>query len=774
MSETRYTFWRLIQENEVQIPQVQRDYVYGRTVGSGKEAAVLSGLLSEFKRVLESEEGEQIVLDFVYGDIHKHSDQSEYLIPLDGQQRLTTLYLLHIYAAVKQSIKESEESDEPRRLPDRAEVLAKFSYETRTSASTLCDKLVNHFIQKLNLEESISSQIESDPLYLPSYDFDPTIKSIKNVLDRIQEVFADTDDMWRKLTCEDDRISFDYLPMNDYKLSDELYIKMNSRGKFLTKYELFKSDFLGYIQEKFGIEERRKFSIWTDVNLTNIAWRLRKDNKDKNVNDIDGYLLDFYQNIFNYMFYLKKAGKVASKASFTDVLEDQNDWILFNLVLKTIEGSSNDGLFDDEWNRYFYCDKDSVLGKPDRIRLFTPREKNHVFRRAFANGRMLNAEYLYLHSMILLNQSDYSQQDKFNKLRVIRNVTINSNFYMREDNLHLMLTELTAFLNNIRFISTGPEDKVIFQELQISEEIQKNALEPDIYNDLLQYENHKFLKAALGLFVASGKLNVLPKFNELFSDSSETMTRDLNRALLLDDVEYMQYTTAMETSTHKKRFFAVNSESWNSFLAPNSDRHNQEAIIDIIAKDSFPSTPEKLKDYIHKGLKGIDTQSWKYYIIKYPYHSLVHWTQGYVHWDDKETRPLEAVIMRSSTHPIGDNDFYNEWFLLNRILYYEKLGGDEAKKYSLSKYCSPVVLPKGNASITAVQEGWKISSNTDRYDLLDILKDRGYNIIGDVWHLVKGDDYIEKGLELVNEIDNIAHEQSGITVEEVSESQELI
>ena len=56
MSDTRYTFWKLIQENEVQIPQVQRDYVYGRTIGSGKEAAVLEGLLNEFKRVLESPE----------------------------------------------------------------------------------------------------------------------------------------------------------------------------------------------------------------------------------------------------------------------------------------------------------------------------------------------------------------------------------------------------------------------------------------------------------------------------------------------------------------------------------------------------------------------------------------------------------------------------------------------------------------------------------------------------------------------------------------------
>ena len=759
MSDTRYTFWKLIQENEVQIPQVQRDYVYGRTVGSGKEATVLDGLLNEFKRVLESSGDDTIVLDFVYGDIHRKDNKYEYLIPLDGQQRLTTLYLLHVYAAVRQSIKNAEETGDQRCLPEGAEKLARFSYETRTSASTLCDNLVNHFITRLNLEESISEQIEGDPRYLPSYDFDPTIRSILNVLDRIQVVFKDTNDIWDRLTCERERIGFDYLPMNDYKLSDELYIKMNSRGKFLTRYELFKSDLLGYIQEKFGIEERRKFSIWTDVNLTNIAWRLKKEGKDKKDNDIDDYLLDFYQNIFNYLHYLNKEGKIAKKASFENVLETKDDWALFKDILNTIENSSEKELYNQEWDSFFYVD-DIVLGKEGLIRLFTDREKDHVFKRAFTKGNLMNAEYLYLHSMILLNQNKFDFGKTFKKLRIIRNVVVNSNFYMREENLHTMLYVLTAFLNDEEFITTGIGPKVIFQESQVNEEIEKQKLNDKAYDDLLVYENHLFLKASVGLFMSTGKLDILPKFSRLFSDKSDVLTRDLNRAMLLDDKEYMQYTTSMEPSdsypTHRKRLFAIRHDYWNSFLTLNSDRHNQEAILDIIAKDTFPDSPDKLKEYILEGLKNVDTQNWKYYIIKYPYHSLVNWTQGYFHWDDMDDKSLEAVIMRSSTHPIGDNDFYNEWLLLNRTLYYEKLGGDEGRKYGLSKYCSPIIIPKGNASITGVQEGWKISSNTDRYDLLDELKKMGYNIVEDTWCLLKGEDYIEKGEQLVKDIELIA------------------
>ena len=331
---------------------------------------------------------------------------------------------------------------------------------------------------------------------------------------------------------------------------------------------------------------------------------------------------------------------------------------------------------------------------------------------------------------------------------------------MREENLHTMLCVLTDFLNDVNFITTGTGTKVVFQELQVNEEVEKQKLTQEDYDNLLKYENHLFLKASIGLFLENGKLTILPKFESLFSDRSDERTHELNCALLLDEKEYMQYTSAMEPSnnypTHRKRLFAINADYWNSFFARNSDRHNQGAILEIIAKETFPDSPDKLKKYIDNGLKSIDTQSWKYYIVKYPLHSLVNWTQGFVHWDDKENKPLEAVIMRSSTHPIGDNDFYNEWLLLNRVLYYEKLGGDEGRQYGLSKYCSPIVLPKGNASITGIQEGWKISSNTDKYDLLEELNRMGYNLIEDTWILSAGDDYIEKGEQLVKDIELIA------------------
>lgn len=56
--------------------------------------------------------GEQVVLDFVYG-----AKENDALNPIDGQQRLTTLWLLHWYIALK--------------AEKVGETLKKFTYETR-------------------------------------------------------------------------------------------------------------------------------------------------------------------------------------------------------------------------------------------------------------------------------------------------------------------------------------------------------------------------------------------------------------------------------------------------------------------------------------------------------------------------------------------------------------------------------------------------------------------------------------------------------------------
>ena len=87
------TFSRLLKkESVIMIPKVQRDYAYGRQETKVKE--VLDGMLTTMLNAVANDSVE--IFDFVYGgSFVKKNDNGAGLIPLDGQQRLTTLFLLH-------------------------------------------------------------------------------------------------------------------------------------------------------------------------------------------------------------------------------------------------------------------------------------------------------------------------------------------------------------------------------------------------------------------------------------------------------------------------------------------------------------------------------------------------------------------------------------------------------------------------------------------------------------------------------------------------------
>ena len=84
------SFWSLLTSKKIVIPIIQRDYAQGRI---GKEY-LREPFLGQLFDALQQQNTE-LVLDFVYGSVEKGV-----LYPLDGQQRLTTLWLLHWYLAL--------------------------------------------------------------------------------------------------------------------------------------------------------------------------------------------------------------------------------------------------------------------------------------------------------------------------------------------------------------------------------------------------------------------------------------------------------------------------------------------------------------------------------------------------------------------------------------------------------------------------------------------------------------------------------------------------
>lgn len=208
--------------SSVEIPIIQRDYAQGRV----DQRRVRDEFLSTLVGALTG--GRAAELDFIYGEI----DSTGTFRPLDGQQRLTTLFLLHWYVASAAGTLD----------PNAA--WWRFSYATRPSAEHFCDELVNHALPVDAPQPS--AWITDQPWYLYPWRHDPTISAMLVMLDAIHEQFSalrpDFAELWRRLNRSDrPAVSFLLLPIEDMDSGEELYIKMNSRGKPLTPFEIFKA-----------------------------------------------------------------------------------------------------------------------------------------------------------------------------------------------------------------------------------------------------------------------------------------------------------------------------------------------------------------------------------------------------------------------------------------------------------------------------------------------------------------------------------------------------
>ncbi len=269
------TFWNFLKKRKIEIPIIQRDYAQGRI---GKEK-LREKFLTDIKKALDGDSINNKVslkLDFVYGSVENNR-----LNPLDGQQRLTTLWLLHWYIAYKAGV-----------LQNNKEIFNRFTYETRATSREFCNKLSDFDIK--DKKSSIIELIQNQTWYYSAWKQDPTIQAMLNMLggtpikdekkneiiDGIEEVFngdLNFKEYWKKLTSNNCPIIFYYLDLLDLTLSDDLYIKMNARGKPLTNFENFKADLVGFVNKNSNNNNINKpeksISHKLDTSWTDIFWK---------------------------------------------------------------------------------------------------------------------------------------------------------------------------------------------------------------------------------------------------------------------------------------------------------------------------------------------------------------------------------------------------------------------------------------------------------------------------------------------------------------------
>jgi uncharacterized protein with ParB-like and HNH nuclease domain len=117
-----------ILQNRIEIPIIQRDYAQGRT--DSKTNKIRRDFLDAIFDFIIYKRGNphaELDLDFIYG-LNKPS----FFIPIDGQQRLTTLWLLYWFVTATEKVKREEKS-----------FLKNFIYETRHSTTQYCKSVIS-------------------------------------------------------------------------------------------------------------------------------------------------------------------------------------------------------------------------------------------------------------------------------------------------------------------------------------------------------------------------------------------------------------------------------------------------------------------------------------------------------------------------------------------------------------------------------------------------------------------------------------------------------
>lgn len=465
-----HTFGELVSENKIVIPKIQRDYVQGSDAQQEKRGEFLDVLLEHLAS------GTEYHLDFIYGT--GGVDRGEFL-PLDGQQRLTTIFLIHWVLSQRAGINNINVEDY-------------FSYQTRRSSELFCQKLITEQINfgSFNEKQTISKYIRKEAAwYLKQWDTDPTIQAMLEMIDATDSALIKYKDDWAKM-CENtlSLLKFDCLNMKDYHLSDSLYVKMNERGKQLTSFENWKARFIKFLAEHFsGINygfvepdrsnyaEIKNYFVqsiehqWNDVFWTYAIdeWRNLDENirKDLSYPIIDGYFENFMEYMHELHFYLKNPkinGEDVKASDYTNKFSQQcstySDSYYLSLLFRSLDVFVNIKKENDSIEAFFksiFYHGNSP--EPGKVRLFSEEIPIDLFKYCISNKRedRLATVQILLYSII-----KYCQENKCYKatLELLRYVRVMRNLI---DGVRQFLTKDLSYRSNIRLNEIPNYEKTI-------------------------------------------------------------------------------------------------------------------------------------------------------------------------------------------------------------------------------------------------------------------------------------------------------------------------
>jgi len=797
IEEVNSNFITFFTKHKIEIPLIQRDYVQGSNLQSKKRNEFIDSL---FDALLY--EGKPCELDFIYG-----TEENGVFLPLDGQQRLTTLFLLHWFLFNKSRLENLEEYKRITDLYSWNE--SEFRYKTRRSSTVFCEKLMEFMPEEM--DGTISEVLKQQSWYSESWDLDPTVNAMIDMLDAIGNKYNGLKDqmateMLDKILSSK-IINFDKLDMGKFKLNDSLYVKMNARGKQLTEFENWKAKFIKFLEEVYdnseyqhSDEKRKDFKSiksyfthsieheWTDlfwgyavndykqrkIEYDNLPEEEKFNRPDVTSPLIDDYFLNFYHYIFCLQYFISRKEDNNDEDNVIDDTEStrmelfsnkENICFLYQSLDLFVNIINKNNTIEEFFNKLFYLEGQQTDG---RVRLFSSKTTNLFEACITAKASVDEQVLLYCLIVYCIKKQCYTITDELKMyIRICRNLL---------ESINQRLTKDMQIHSNVR-LSHLPRYSATIDDLCSKEDYANLTLKPGMgdtesvvkgvssYPDVDIYclEDSGFTHGSLYAFDLSINHHELAEAFTAFKKAT-----DINRARIL--VAYGYQGTNFGSCAHGERRFFGYKDRWNVIFRYKSDSQSLRDVFSSFVSDF--RIQKDIETILNTKKTSVNKDSFEYYFLCYDAfaNSALWWTM-----DDKDyPESVDAhhffaikskhdiiTLPRFSSNPLLG--YHTEpyacavaqYFRHNRPDIYENsdyTGKDRIKAH--------LVLKDKGIELECVEEGWRLIFIGNSNERLSISKLRELSLLCESkaknYHIIHdnndNNDRIQTGIDFILKI----------------------
>ena len=651
----------------VEIPILQRDYAQGRldprTKGINRKGENFVSVLFNALR-----EGKGLHMDIIYGSIEirdgDHPEEKTF-IPLDGQQRLTTLWLLHWY------LSQWEERSE-----EIASLLQRFTYATRSTARDFCQRLCSLRLTRDELTNP--SEYFSEKMWFTSkYSYDPTIQSMLNMLSAIAKEQHKHPVSFDQL----ESLQFRSFDIGAYELTDELYIKMNRRGKQLESIENLKADFVGYLK-KIGHDfskpdsyDRKLDHEWADM-----AWGCRENE------DFDIRYLRLFNRYFYNLWIMDNPSKEEEKNSTPEYLNlhftgtDYRGFEAYEKILSAKEGRI------ERMVRFFnFLASDRGIMYSDHLR--SPwrdknKEQDSVYPYLLDIERLSMLDRIALYALMLYidNASDEELQNSEHYqawMRIVWNLIADPKLrsYQAQRRYMLLLAQLAPYSTTIESFLISPD----IEKIGISstgDEKARLKLEQDKLRYIERYPNRReALLRAERIPCLQGQLGFLlgiegddDHFSKIVELTEKNVRADWDWgaeylwpaliSLLEEPLFDLSYEGKFDYLSHKEHGSGIHWRLQNLLNRP----HITKALLSLFERCLQDEDREftEVCEELHQSYEYDERIPWHYPLVKSKRKILLYAEQGRIY-----NRWGEGICLQKSWR-VTENEWCGYWLLTEK------------------------------------------------------------------------------------------------------------